>query len=50
MPNPFKSRKFSDFVEEVNSIKEKQNIHISAKENSFYEVSVTLVMMAFKNF
>ena len=50
MPNPVKSCKFSNFVEEVNSNKEKQNTHISAKENSFYEVSVTLVMMAFKKF
>ena len=48
MPNPVKSRKFSNFVEEVNSNKEKQNAHISSstkykiswsqlstKENSF---------------
>ena len=28
MPNPVKSHKFSDFVEEVNSNKEKQNTQI----------------------
>ena len=28
MPNPVKSHKFSDFVEEVNLNKEKQNTHI----------------------
>ena len=33
MPSPVKSRKFSDFVEEVNSNKEKQNTHIRSGTN-----------------
>ena len=58
MPNPVKSHKFSDFVEELNSNKEKQKKHISSstkmknkykqRKTVFYKVSITLMMMVFK--
>ena len=61
MPNPIKSQKFSNFVE-IQIKKKKIHKYVIAQNKKqadhkyqqkkivFYEASITLVIMAFKNF